>query len=171
MVRVVCKSWQWRRLVLTLTSAITCLSTWSEGQRGKSHTQGSLVQQMKVHSPRSALSLDLSTRGTTDTQETTSTTAGQLQYCQWCNWADSGCRTGTEVFWAMTDEMQKLKVLLPSLTIISQSLHSALLLEVAKPTLCGPQPRAPAPQTVPVNPILCNYSRWWRCSSRDTEGN
>lgn len=161
------------RLVLTLTSAITCLSTWStwrtEGEA--THTQGSLVKQMKVHSPRSALPLDLSTSGTTGSQEITSISARQLQYCQCCNWADSGLRTGTEVFWAMTDEMQKLKVLLPSLIIISQSLCSALLLEVAKPTWCVLQPRAPPPQTVPVNPILCNYSRWWRCSSQDTESN
>lgn len=57
-------------LVLTLTSAITFLSTWGKGQGGKPHTQGSLVQQMKVHRPRSALPLDLSTSGTTGRQET-----------------------------------------------------------------------------------------------------
>lgn len=121
---------------------------------------------MKVHNPCSALPLDLSTTsGTTDSQETTSTSAGHLQDCHWCDWADSGCRTGTEVLWAVTDEMQKLE------GVNAKSYFPKPLFSPSagggKTNVCVLQLRAPPPQTVPVNPILCNYSWWWRCSCQD----
>lgn len=56
----------------------------------------------------------------------------------------------------MTDEMQKLKVLLPSVTIVSQNLRLALPLDTVKTTQRVPQLSAPVSQTVPMN-----FTRAW----------
>lgn len=160
------------RLVLKLTSAIPFLSSWSEGQRREAHTHthtGISGGAVKLHSPHSALLWELCiTSGTTDSQETASTAAGQLTIATGVTGQTQAA--GTEALWAMTDVMQKLKVLLPSLSF-PKPFFSPSAGGGKTNVVCVPQPRASAPQTVPVNPTLCNYSQWWRCSSQDTEGN
>ena len=111
---------------------------------------------MKLHSPRSAcasLPLGLMSWAPVTLQTVRERPAFQLVSSNIASGvaAHSGHGKSTTIFWFMTDEMQKLKVFLPSLAIVSQSLWSDLLLEVAKTTGYAPQPRAPVSPAVPGN--------------------
>lgn len=79
------------------------------------------------------------------------TSGSKLAYRLLCGRADPGLGISTRGSWAKTDELQKFRMFLRNLTIISPNLCLALLLAVVKTTMHVLQPQAAVSHSAPVN--------------------
>lgn len=94
----------------------------------------------------------------------TRTSGSKLAYWLLCGLADPGHGISTRGSWAKTDELQKFRMFLRNLTIISANLCLVLLLAVVKTTMHVLQPQAAVSQSAPVNfPGAWLPTAWLSC--------